>query len=617
MNPMTLIGLLVDGAQILFANSRIISVLSVNIIGMGLWVILGISTNQADREWSKYGIALLSTGVCGFVVVNYAIVVISRIWHSALPILSQSLLILSLLALIAGLLLSIKKKHLSVLVHGFIAPLIIIALIVLVRFAFLKHLEYPLYYDSAVHYQIIQDLQSPSRSQSLNQIWNLNSGRYYHIGFHSIVVVLAAQLRGSFNEAQLILITGHVFLIVLMLNTGLLASKLFNNFYAGILTVIFAGVGWLMPAFAINWGKYPAISSLAIFPLAVYWMIDSRNWSDANRRWHIVLYGTSALCAILLHSRSLVLLGCAAAALVTLGIIWNWLSKNNLAVLFWAEIVVILLIAELHPNLHAALLPYLKRIDLFTTLLALASIVVVASKNLKAATGILTFMVYVAIISTIPTPAFLVRQAGPYLLDRPFLQILLFFPLSLFAGGSFSYFLNELRWRISSPESGRAMVSMGLFTLTVLTVMIRPLSDFKPNPCCVYMRIDDIFIIDWIKENVPKNSRILISTDTDINTQFVKVATDAGAWITPLTQLKTVKFDYRTDFSNAPLHKAMCQENIMYIYVSAVNTSFSITPIEDDKKNFSPIIVLPDAQLYSVNCDVSLPVKIWAMSQNT
>src|ERR1044071_4774168 len=149
MNPMTVIGLLFDGAQVLFENSRMIAVLSANIIGMGLWVLLGISVNRADREWSKHGIAFLSTGVCGFVLVNYAIVIISRIWPSALPILSQGLLILSLLAFIVALLLSIKKKYLFVPCHGFIASLTVIALIVLVRFAFLKHLEYPLYYDSA------------------------------------------------------------------------------------------------------------------------------------------------------------------------------------------------------------------------------------------------------------------------------------------------------------------------------------------------------------------------------------------------------------------------------------------------------------------------------------
>ena len=149
--------------------------------------------------------------------------------------------------------------------RGFIVPVVIIALIVLVRFAFLKQLDYPLYHDSVAHYQIVDDLQNLGQSEpSADKLWDLNSGRYYHIGFHSAVVVLAAQLRGSFNEAQLILIIGQVFLIILVLNLGLLASRLFNNSYAGLFTMIFAGLGWSMPAFAINWGKYPAISSLAI-----------------------------------------------------------------------------------------------------------------------------------------------------------------------------------------------------------------------------------------------------------------------------------------------------------------------------------------------------------------
>jgi hypothetical protein len=613
MNPITVIGLLSDGAQVLLENIKIISILSANIIGIGVWVLWGISANRANREWSKNGVALLSIGICGFVLVSYAIVAISRIWNVALPILSNGLLILSLLSLGAGLLLYVKK-NLSVRFRGFIIPLAIIALIVLTRFAFLKELEYPLYYDSAVHYQIVEDLQSQSQSQSLGQIWNLNSGRYYHIGFHSTVVVLASQLRRSGNEAQLILITGHVFLIILVLNTGILASRLFNNFYAGILTVIFAGLGWSMPAYAINWGKYPAISSLAIFPLAAYWMIDVSNSTDKNRRLYILLYGISALCAVLLHSRSLVLLGCGAAAITTLKMVWKRLSNDNIFALFWAEIVLILLIVQIHPNFQAALLPYLKRIDLISTLVAVTSIFFVASQNTKVALGILTFTMYLAIISTIRTPEFLVRQAGRYLVDRPFLQILFFAPLSLFAGGGFSYLIMELRSRISTPKSGSVMISMGLVALAVVAIMIRPLSDFKPNPCCVYMRIDDIFLIGWIKENVPKNSRILISTDMDFNTKSVKVGTDAGAWITPLTKLKTIKLDYRTDFSDPAFHNALCQENIKYIYVSAVNTSFSIILIEDNKKNYSPIIVLPEARLYSVNCPLSLPVNMMAMS---
>ena len=418
---MTDLGLFLEGAEVLLENIKIVSVLSANIIGIGVLVVLGISAKGIKSEWRKHGVALLSTGVCVFVLVSYAIVAISRIWHSALSNLSNGLLILSLLGLATGLLLFTKKVLVSG-VSGIIVPLAITALIVLVRFAFLKQLDYPLYHDSAEHYHIVDDLQNlgkPEQSANTNKIGNLNSERYYHLGFHSAVVVLATQLRGSFNGAQLILITGHAFLIIFFLNLGILASKLFSNSYAGISTVIFAGLGWSMPAYAINWGKYPAISSLAILPLAVYWMINSYNPTHENRRGYILLFGISVLCAILLHSRSLLILGCVVTTMLTLKIIWKRLSKDGIDILFCAEIGLILLIIHFRPNLQAALLPYLKSTDLVTTLLAIAIMFFVASQNTKAVIGILTLMTYVAIASTIPTPAFLAREAGPYLLDRP------------------------------------------------------------------------------------------------------------------------------------------------------------------------------------------------------
>jgi hypothetical protein len=370
-----------------------------------------------------------------------------------------------------------------------------------------------------------------------------------------------------------------------------------------------------MPAFAINWGKYPAISSLAILPLAVYWMINAYNSTDKNRRSHIFLFGISALCVILLHSRSLLLLGCSMAAIITLKIIGTRLPGANIGALFFVEMGLILLIGLFQPNFQTALLPYLKGVDFITTVLAVALMFFVARQNTKVALGILIFMMYVAMISTLRTPEFLLRQAGRYLVDRPFLQILFFSPLALFAGGGFSYLFIELRSRLSTPKRGSVMISTGLVALTFLAIMIRPLSDFKPNPCCVYMRIDDIFLIGWIEENLPKNSRILISTDMDFNTKSVKVGTDAGIWITPLTKVKTIKFDYRTDFSDPALHDRLCRENMKYIYVSAVNTSFSIPLIESNKKNYSPLIVLPDSRLYSVNCPVSLPMYRMATSR--
>lgn len=608
MNPLTAIGLISDGAQILVENIEIICILMANIIGIGVLFSWCMTLNPANSKWRKNGVAVLSIGIGGFVLLSYAIIAVSRIWQKTLPVLSTGLLLLALLAIGISLL-TFTKKKLSRRLSDFIVALTVIALIVLVKFAFLKQLEYPLYYDSAVHYEVVDDLQNLSEPQpGLEKVWNLKSGRYYHLGFHSTVAVLGAQLGGSYDEAQLILTTGHVFLIGIVLSVGILSSRLFNSYYAGIATIIFAGLGWSMPAYAINWGKYPAISSLAIFPLAVYWMINSWILRENNRRLPIFLSISLALCCILLHSRSLLLLACGVAAVVTLQMIWNRLSEDNIVLLVGAEFLLTLLLFRFHPNLRSALLPYLNGVDSITTIFTAALIFFVASQNTKVSLGILTFMVYVALVATIPSPEFLVRHSGPYLLDRPFLQILIFLPLSLFIGASFSYFIAELRLRLARTGNERLFVGIGLLCTAVLAIIIRPVSDFKPDSCCVYMRTDDIFLIGWIEQSLPKNSRILISTDTGISDRPVKVPTDAGAWITPLTELDTLKFDYQADLSDPELHSALCRERINYIYVSTVNRSFSITELEGNMRNYSPTLILPESRLYGVNCSRSLPM---------
>lgn len=114
MNLLALIGLLFDGAQVLTESIKIILILSVHIIGIGVLTVWGISASRANGEWHNHWVASLSLGLCGFVLLSYAIVAISRIWYWALPILPNGLLILSFLACAIGLLISIKKKHHSV-----------------------------------------------------------------------------------------------------------------------------------------------------------------------------------------------------------------------------------------------------------------------------------------------------------------------------------------------------------------------------------------------------------------------------------------------------------------------------------------------------------------------
>jgi hypothetical protein len=79
-------------------------------IGIGVFGFWGMFASRAQVEWSKNGVALLSIGISGFVILSYAIVAISSIWPLALPILAKGLLILSLLAFAIAFLLFVKKK---------------------------------------------------------------------------------------------------------------------------------------------------------------------------------------------------------------------------------------------------------------------------------------------------------------------------------------------------------------------------------------------------------------------------------------------------------------------------------------------------------------------------
>jgi hypothetical protein len=113
MNLIALIGLLFDGAQVLVENLRMILIFSVQILGIGVLTFWGISTRRAKGELT-HRVAILSLGLCGFVLLSYAIVAISRIWHATLPILAIGMLIVSSLGVVMGFLSFIKKKKLPV-----------------------------------------------------------------------------------------------------------------------------------------------------------------------------------------------------------------------------------------------------------------------------------------------------------------------------------------------------------------------------------------------------------------------------------------------------------------------------------------------------------------------
>jgi len=125
--------------------------------------------------------------------------------------------------------------------------------------------------------------------------------------------------------------------------------------------------------------------------------------------------------------------------------------------------------------------------------------------------------------------------------------------------------------------------------------------DYRPDSCCDLVNGDDILAVGWITNHLPAGSRILISVQ-EVDGQVV--GTDAGIWITPLTGIRTVQYLSTTDFSNAIIYRKLCGEQIDYIFLGSRDRSFSVTDLGRGGAWYTPLLNLPMANLYRINCPI-------------
>lgn len=606
MTPFAFIDLIGDGFQALWEYKIIIGLLIIEIFGLGgLGLLLWRKRNDHPYEGDFFA-WVVSAGIGAFVVSSYAIVALGRIWTQALPILSSLLLIISLVGFVGFFLSSAKNDQFPTPRSLSISSLLIILLIVTIRLAFLKQLEFPLYYDSAEHYQTIASLQDPTFPQRGScGVETLDPSCYYHLGFHSLVVVMSQQVGDRFSIAQLILGIGHACLLLFIASLYLLVERLSDHrLHSGMITVIFAGFGWTMPAFAVNWGKYPAIASLAVSPLVVYWIAASLAPKVKFDGKRIISLCIICLGMALLHSRSIIYLFCALCAFALIYYFRNKITQEDSLFFLYDEILIIWIISILNPNFHEAILPYFQGADLILTLLAVfLGIYALQTRHKHLVLAIFAFVIFMAIFSSLPTPNFLGNHTGGYFLDRPFVQLSLFVPLAILAGLGGADIINDLLLRIQAEGRRQWIAQLTLIALAIITVCIRPPASYRPDLCCIYMRVDDQFVIGWLANHAPKQALVLIAADT--SSPNVRTPTDAGVWITPLTGIKTEKLDLEYEFSAPENFEQLCRADIEYIFASAVNASFSIAEIEKRKEFYIPTIILPDTRLYQVHCKPS------------
>lgn len=562
--------MLSDGFSILNHYKDALLVLALTTFGLGLFVVW-----RMRLEKFASGIGLLACfgfGTLALVVFSYFLAVLAEFWPSILIPGSYLPVFLAVITIAIQIFRSrsgFRFDPFSLLV------IIVILALLLVRLSFLNHLIVPPYSDSPVHYQAVSDILGQTDGVDVKiSLPNIHK-YYYHFGFHALAAWLASV--SGIAPLDAISLLGQLFLVIGPLSVFALALSLTGNLPGALLAGLMAAIGWPMPAFAVNWGKYPALTALAVAPAALAVLPV---WQRRKFEWQpfLLLLGLF-LGTVLLHTRTIFILGLAIAVFVLAG----KLTQGNKPGIYQ----VLLRALALGLFLWGFLAFFGESYDvlpLWILLLALTPFGVWASPRLMVAA--LAFISGIWLQTLLPLPG------GQTLLDRPFVEILLVVPFSLWGCAGFAGLLQK----IGNRQFLRIVA--GLASCSLLLAVFLARGAYLPDPCCNYFTAQDAQAFKWIRANKTPQTLFVIPVFTDGRQRF---GTDAGIWIYPLTGIGTNMLAYDTDWAARKTLDQLCQAGApqTYLYVGGTNFGF---PAEELRKQdwLSVVFQANSVQIYQV-----------------
>lgn len=468
--------------------------------------------------------------------------------------------------------------------------------LVLLRLPFLTRTLLPPYFDSAQHFWIANILIKDYENTSLtgNFIWPVSS--YYHLGYHIIVAGLTVTSHVKLD--RMILVFGQIILAFAPVPLFFIPWRETRSYMAGLFAVILGTFGWYMPAHAVNWGKYPALLGIltSLFSLNLLYLFNAGNERPLNYRAFVGLIILGIFTSFLIHTRSIVLIGIGLLSWI---LAQRWERQSKMVRLLFLGLVLIGLTGEIvyverNDVLNALLDPYLHDGVWITSTIGLLT-VIAYSKYRRLVLACLLFILLLILCLFIPVSS----NAFFTLMDRPFIEMALFIPLSIMGGLGFAR-IGELT--LFQYRSLKVTVMVLLSGLIVFHAFMK--YNFYPSDCCEIVGGDDLFALNWMDKNLPENALILIpsaeikiapSGDSPQNS-----GSDAGVWIAPLIGRSTISLPYNLDFGQTDTLNKICDRKIVYIYAGSTDQSFSSEPLEQKPDWYEMRLFLPNAKVYQV-----------------
>jgi len=486
-------------------------------------------------------------------------------------------------------------------------------LFIIFRLAFVSRAVFPLYFDSAQHYlhvkRLLANLELSNGATVLP--WSLPN---YHLGFHFLSAFVSSITHGQITDVMLVL--GQIILALMPFSVFLFIRHETGSNSAGMFAIIVTALGWYMPAHAVDWGKYPALASIGLLPFVLslaYLVIKYKNILSSRQYWimnSILLAGI--VISVFLHSRSLILFGIVALTYVVT-YFWQKISRSpQLLVLSLIMACVIFEIVFIQTKgiLGPLFDPYASSKGLLITL-AVLFLSFFAYRSYPhwvisciVSIGLLLASLFIPLKDLIP------GYANMTVLDRPFVEMILYLPLTLLGGFGLAGLAEKLQSK--KIELGQIQISANTYigALFCGLVVINALFtyDLYPSDCCIIVSTDDVTAIEWMDKNLPMDARVLTASN-DLNVlptdAFQGSANgDAGAWINPITNRTSVPMPFYTDFSQRSTLDTLCQLQVGYVYVGGTGWTFDDSGMPVQPGGYQILLALPKVKVYQVTgCD--------------
>ena len=431
--------------------------------------------------------------------------------------------------------------------------ILIILLVFAVRFWMIRGLEAPMWGDSYQHTMVTQLLVD---NGGLFDSWEPYTELVtftYHFGFHTAAALLHWITNLPMIDA--VLWTGQILNGLAVLALYPLSTKIGKSPWAGVVTVLIAGLLTSMPNFYVNWGRYTQLAGQVILPTSVYlaWVMFERQ----NVGWRLHILNWIALGGLALTHYRVLIIGVLFLPAYWLIHIWRRGLRAAFGHIIWLGIGAGVLFAPWFINVFGGKILN----TLFVQLSTSASAVPVVTQNYNAigdlsrylpdtiwlvlpffigwglwkrnpGVGLITLWWLLILLAA--NPGWL-GLPGAGVLSNFAVFIAAYIPASILIGavlGDLMERLYELRTIHYPPRTTRHALLITYFVLLIAVLIwgVRQrLRDLNVDRHMFVTR-PDVSAGAWIQENTPQEARFLVNSFFDPGGAAI-VGSDGGWWL--------------------------------------------------------------------------------------